>query len=63
MEPVVEDEVAAQGARAAQEAEAIRTRAAQRLPMVLDLVIAHVRVELSAVAGDADIPLPTWERS
>jgi hypothetical protein len=54
-------EVAELAARAAEEARLIRTRAAQRMAAVLDLVIAHVHVELSALAGDADIPLPTRE--
>jgi vacuolar-type H+-ATPase subunit H len=43
-------------ARAEEEARLIRARAAQRLPALVELVLAHVRVELAALAGDEDVP-------
>jgi vacuolar-type H+-ATPase subunit H len=53
-----EDELAELVARAEDQARAIRERAAQRLPELVELVLAHVRVELSALVGDENLPVP-----
>jgi len=44
--------------RAEEEARLVRARAAQRLPALVALVLAHVRVEMSALVGDENVPTP-----
>jgi flagellar biosynthesis/type III secretory pathway protein FliH len=53
-----EDELAGLVARAEAEAREIRERTAHRLPALVELVLAHVRVELSALVGDENVPVP-----
>jgi len=54
-----EEELAELRARAEAEAAVVRARAAERLPELVGRVVAHVRIELSALVGDDVLPSST----
>src|SRR2546421_231461 len=57
--PVGAEELALLLARAEDEAGAVRARAAQRLPGLVERVLAHVRIQLSVLVGDDAVPAPS----